>query len=304
MQKARTALLGILCVVVCATCIVLLAMTVTLRDQVQAMQTSVDSLSSQVESQNAYLQNSISEMGARLSQSLEEQGSLFSKVEARLSYQQGELVLTANVLPKEVVAGTTYLLTLENDSQSVNMTSDGKNWTGTLRLEPAAEFTPVVVIQSASGARQEALDTLYPDNILAVEGDSIWSWNRSETGSAPQNQSDNILYLALVPNGDGPVASPSDLDRVVLTIQDDSGAVLEAMDITATEAPEGDTRLWYMADLSAYMEEETCSIHLYITLETVSGLTLSDPSNESASYAQDPQGSSSGSGNLSFSPQW
>lgn len=300
-KHIRSILVGILCLLVA----VLIAMTLSLREDVAQLQHAVEELSTDIDSQSAYLQNSISEMGNRLTQDLAEQGSLFSKVEAQLSYQKGELVLTASVLPKEVVAGTSYLLTLENTAQSVEMVSDGKTWSGTLKLSPSAEFTPVVVEQSSAGARQEALDTLYPDNILAIEGSSIWSWNLDEMGpTAEQQKAENVLYVTLVPNTDGPVRTAEDVSRLTLLVKDGNGATLEAMDMSAMDAPDGDTRLWYQADLSAYMEQESCSIHLYTTLETSSGLTLCDASNEAASYAKDGMGSSSGSGTISFSPQW
>lgn len=298
MQKVRTALLGVLCVVFCAACLVLLSVTFSLRAEVSTLQRTVDALSDEVERQNAYVQNSISEMGDRLSQDLAEQASLFSSVKAQLSYQDGKLVLTADVLPKEVVAGTTYLLTLEDTDQSVNMISDGKSWQGTLSLEPASEFTPVVVVQSASGARQEALDTLYPDSILAVSGECTWSMD------APQANTDGLLlYVALTPSAGGPVTGPEDVARLSLTVRDDNGTALETVEMTAAPAPSEDTRLWYQADLSNYLEQESCSIHLYATLETSSGLSLAD-CNESASYSRDKNSSSAGTSSLSFSPQW
>ncbi|MBM6871126.1 hypothetical protein [Pseudoflavonifractor phocaeensis] len=298
MQKARTALLGILCVIFCATCLVLLSMVFTMRQDIAALQASVDTLSDQMESQNAYVQNSISEMGNQLAQNLAEQSSLFSRVEAQLSYQSGKLVLTASVLPKEVVEGTTYLLTLADTSQSAEMISDGQSWSASLQLEPASAFTPVVVERRATGARQESLDTLYPDNILAVRGESIWSWDTLHA-----SQDEQALYVVLTPSADGPVSGAADVAALVLTVTDDNGVILEERDMELQEAPQSDTRLWYRADLSDYLEQPSCSIHLYTTLKTTSGLSLAD-SNESASFAQTEASSSSGTGVISFSPRW
>lgn len=298
MQKARTAFLGILCVVFCATCLVLLSMIFTLRQEISDLQSSVTTLSEQVESQNAYMQNSISEMGDRLAQDLAEQSSLFSRVEATLSYQGGKLVLTASVLPKEVVEGTTYLLTLADTAQSTQMHSDGQTWSAVLSLDPASEFTPVIVEQRAAGARQEALDTLYPDNILAVSGESMFS---KDLPHPPQEE--QALYVALTPSADGPVAQADDVASLSLTLTDDDGAFLAELAMAPVEAPEGDTRLWYRADLSAYFQQESCSVHLYVTLKTTGGLSLTD-SNEAASFSYDQDSSSYGTGMISFSPQW
>ena len=279
----------------------LLLLVLTLR-QVSALREEVDGLQDRLSRMEQGLTDEISGIDNAVRRTLEAQGSLFSDAAAQLDYRDGALVLTASVLPKEV--GADEILTLSAGGVSVPMTAgaDG-TYTGTLTLPLVQELTPTVAFTSPAGTRQEALDSLWTDDVLTVDGES--TYNTGDGGVT-------TVYVGLSPDPSGPVADRADAASLTLEVVDaPTGIPLGTVDMEPAQSPgqggsTGSTTqavnanaLWYAADVSEYVQGEDYDLEFRAVLTTAGGLELTDP-NPVVTLQQN----SGSSGDVDFSPAW
>ena len=132
-----------------------------------------------------------------LQEGLEREASLFSRAETSLSYDNGMLVLEAAVVPKELRAGETALLTLDT-GESAPLTDDGTGWLrGSLSCSVQEQLVPVVTLSTQESTRREALPEMWTEELLTYQGTSQWACDAEGL--------DSILMVTLKPyHRDGP----------------------------------------------------------------------------------------------------
>lgn len=141
----------------------LLAANFQLGGQVSSLQGSVNTLESQLNG----VTDQLNALSGTLSDQLQRAGSLLSRSDAALSYEDKGFRLTVSVVPKEVRAGES--LSLWVGAQSAPLTLSGSAYTGALALPMANNYTPVVRFTSPAGERREALATVYAGEALSAK---------------------------------------------------------------------------------------------------------------------------------------
>lgn len=255
-----------------AALVLLLGMNWFLLDQVGGLRQELDSLRSSLGAIGQEDRDVLSRQEEILRESLAQEASLFSRAETELSYENGMLVLEAAVVPKELRAGETALLTLDT-GESVPLTDEGSGWLrGRLPCSVREEVVPVVTLSGGERVRREVLPGLWAEELLSCYGMTQWA---DETGG-PQN----ILLVTLKP-GQGPSAlQPEAVWVEVRHAVLDSGAPGSlAGRVQALQGAEGT----WTADLGEYLGEGgQYDYACYLTVQMEGGLELtsSDPAAE------------------------
>lgn len=207
-----------------------------------------------------------------LQEGLEREASLFSRAETSLSYDNGMLVLEAAVVPKELRAGETALLTLDT-GESAPLTDDGTGWLrGSLSCSVQEQLVPVVTLSTQESTRREALPELWTEELLTYQGTSQWACDAEGL--------DSILMVTLKPyHRDGPRQVAEVWVEVRYAALDPEAPGSLAGRVQAVQDAEGTWR----ADLGDHIVKgETYDYACYLTVELEGGLELTslDPAAE------------------------
>ena len=207
-----------------------------------------------------------------LQEGLEREASLFSRAETSLSYDNGMLVLEAAVVPKELRAGETALLTLDT-GESATLTDDGTGWLrGRLTCSLREELAPVVTLSTQESTRREALPEMWTEELLTYQGTSQWACDAEGL--------DSILMVTLKPyHRDGPRQVAEVWVEVRYAALDPEAPGSLAGRVQAVQDAEGTWR----ADLGDHIVKgETYDYACYLTVELEGGLELTslDPAAE------------------------
>lgn len=242
-----------------------------LQDKVDQLSQQVNSLSHQLVDARYDLSDDI----GTLRRDLEAEASLFSATETDLAYENGMLALRVAVVPKELSAGETAVVSLAT-GESTALTDDGSGrLTGVLTCSPQESLEPVVTLTAGAVTRREILPTLWTNEFFTMKGESQWgtvngtsSKVLSLTFSAPENS-------ALQP---GTVAVEV---RSAILDPSDQGSLLGTVE--AVRQADGS----WQADLSQYLGREggyeyafwltlvtTHDFDLWLSTTTGEGLTL------------------------------
>lgn len=293
-----------------AAFLLLAAATFRLGSQVGDLKNQVDSLQSSLTQMESSLRRDISGISSSVQAALEEQASLFAATDTRLTYADGQLVLTVSVRPKELGAEETLSLSANGFSAPMAAGADG-SYTATLSLPLAGEVDPVVTFLSAAGTRQVELGPLGTSSVLTVRGSSVLDWG---------DDNDTVwIYVGLTPDSAGAVAGAEDVASLTLQVIDNGaaaqgGALLGTVPLTlsappAEDAPLADPEaakdalLWYAADVSGYTRGKTCNLSFRAEPTTAGGLVLTD-TNMTASFQKTGVNSGGNYGDFSLSPDW
>lgn len=207
-----------------------------------------------------------------LQEGLEREASLFSRAETSLSYDNGMLVLEAAVVPKELRAGETALLTLDT-GESAPLTDDGTGWLrGSLSCSVQEQLVPVVTLSTQESTRREALPEMWTEELLTYQGTSQWACDAEGL--------DSILMVTLKPyHRDGPRQVAEVWVEVRYAALDPEAPGSLAGRVQAVQDAEGTWR----ADLGDHIVKgETYDYACYLTVELEGGLELTslDPAAE------------------------
>lgn len=207
-----------------------------------------------------------------LQEGLEREASLFSWAETSLSYDNGMLVLEAAVVPKELRAGETALLTLDT-GESAPLTDDGTGWLrGSLSCSVQEQLVPVVTLSTQESTRREALPEMWTEELLTYQGTSQWACDAEGL--------DSILMVTLKPyHRDGPRQVAEVWVEVRYAALDPEAPGSLAGRVQAVQDAEGTWR----ADLGDHIVKgETYDYACYLTVELEGGLELTslDPAAE------------------------
>ena len=207
-----------------------------------------------------------------LQEGLEREASLFSRAETSLSYDNGMLVLEAAVVPKELRAGETALLTLDT-GESAPLTDDGTGWLrGSLSCSVQEQLVPVVTLSTQESTRREALPELWTEELLTYQGTSQWACDAEGL--------DSILMVTLKPyHRDGPRQVAEVWVEVRYAALDPEAPGSLAGRVQAVQDAEGTWR----ADVGDHIVKgETYDYACYLTVELEGGLELTslDPAAE------------------------
>ena len=207
-----------------------------------------------------------------LQEGLEREASLFSRAETSLSYDNGMLVLEAAVVPKELRAGETALLTLDT-GESAPLTDDGSGWLrGSLSCSVQEQLVPVVTLSTQESIRREALPEMWTEELLTYQGTSQWACDAEGL--------DSILMVTLKPyHRDGPRQVAEVWVEVRYAALDPEAPGSLAGRVQAVQDAEGTWR----ADLGDHIVKgETYDYACYLTVELEGGLELTslDPAAE------------------------
>ena len=207
-----------------------------------------------------------------LQEGLEREASLFSRAETSLSYDNGMLVLEAAVVPKELRAGETALLTLDT-GESAPLTDDGTGWLrGRLTCSLREQLVPVVTLSTQESTRREALPEMWTEELLTYQGTSQWACDAEGL--------DSILMVTLKPyHRDGPRQVAEVWVEVRYAALDPEAPSSLAGRVQAVQDAEGTWR----ADLGDHIVKgETYDYACYLTVELEGGLELTslDPAAE------------------------
>lgn len=207
-----------------------------------------------------------------LQEGLEREASLFSRAETSLSYDNGMLVLEAAVVPKELRAGETALLTLDT-GESAPLTDDGTGWLrGSLSCSVQEQLVPVVTLSTQESTRREALPEMWTEELLTYQGTSQWACDAEGL--------DSILMVTLKPyHRDGPRQVAEVWVEVRYAALDPEAPSSLAGRVQAVQDAEGTWR----ADLGDHIAKgETYDYACYLTVELEGGLELTslDPAAE------------------------
>lgn len=207
-----------------------------------------------------------------LQEGLEREASLFSRAETSLSYDNGMLVLEAAVVPKELRAGETALLTLDT-GESAPLTDDGTGWLrGSLSCSVQEQLVPVVTLSTQESTRREALPEMWTEELLTYQGTSQWACDAEGL--------DSILMVTLKPyHRDGTRQVAEVWVEVRYAALDPEAPGSLAGRVQAVQDAEGTWR----ADLGDHIAKgETYDYACYLTVELEGGLELTslDPAAE------------------------
>lgn len=207
-----------------------------------------------------------------LQEGLEREASLFSRAETSLSYDNGMLVLEAAVVPKELRAGETALLTLDT-GESAPLTDDGTGWLrGSLSCSVQEQLVPVVTLSTQESTRREALPEMWTEELLTYQGTSQWACDAEGL--------DSILMVTLKPyHRDGTRQVAEVWVEVRYAALDPEAPGSLAGRVQAVQDAEGTWR----ADLGDHIVKgETYDYACYLTVELEGGLELTslDPAAE------------------------
>lgn len=254
-----------------------------------ALQDKVDQLSQQISTLSDQLVDTrydlSDEIGA-LRRDLEDEVSLFSTAETDLGYKNGALTLAVTVVPKELRAGETALVSLST-GETADLTDDGSGrLSGVLTCSLRASLEPVVTLTAGETQRREILPTLWTDELFTIKGDSDW------TGGVKNRE--DLLSITLY----SPENSALEVERVTVEVRSAILEVVEGVLVDTVEAVRQDDGSW-QADIRNFIEDrEEYNYDFWIAADTKEGITLRSD-NGVASCEKD--GTSSGWGSGSFS---
>lgn len=254
-----------------------------------ALQDKVDQLSQQISTLSNQLVDTrydlSDEIGA-LRRDLEDEVSLFSTAETDLGYKNGALTLAVTVVPKELRAGETALVSLST-GETADLTNDGSGrLSGVLTCSLRASLEPVVTLTAGETQRREILPTLWTDELFTIKGDSDW------TGGVKNRE--DLLSITLY----SPENSALEVERVTVEVRSAILEVVEGVLVDTVEAVRQDDGSW-QADIRNFIEDrEEYNYDFWIAADTKEGITLRSD-NGVASCEKD--GTSSGWGSGSFS---
>lgn len=237
---------------------VLLGMNASLLAQVEGLSKEVDALQRGLQYLWRESSAALDRQETALREELERGASLFDQAETALEYRDGQLVLEAAVVPKELRAGETVLLTLDT-GESVPLTGDGTGWLrGRLACSLREEVTPAVTLRTGESTRQEVLPSLWTAEVLSMEYQTEWESEGSDT----------ILQITLSQKSLG-------AEEVWVEIRD---AILDPEDpgslVGRVQAVQEEPDLW-KADLGAYLVEgEDYDYACHLGVRTEGGLEL------------------------------
>lgn len=254
-----------------------------------ALQDKVDQLSQQISTLSDQLVDTrydLSDEIGTLRRDLEDEVSLFSTAETDLGYKNGALTLAVTVVPKELRAGETALVSLST-GETADLTDDGSGrLSGVLTCSLRASLEPVVTLTAGETQRREILPTLWTDELFTIKGDSDW------TGGVKNRE--DLLSITLY----SPENSALEVERVTVEVRSAILEVVEGVLVDTVEAVRQDDGSW-QADIRNFIEDrEEYNYDFWVAVDTREGITLRSD-NGVASCEKD--GTSSGWGSGSFS---
>lgn len=257
-----------------------------LQDKVDQLSQQVSSLSNQLVDTRYDLSDDI----GTLRRDMDEENSLFSSVETRLTYANGKLALRVTVVPRESSDRETAFATLST-GESVPLVEDGSGrLTGVLTCPLRESLEPVVILTDGETTRREVLPTLWTNELFTVWGDC--DWEEDEDGRS------DLLRLEV----DAPDAADLRLQTLTVEVRfsvlDPAAPGSLVGNVAAVRGSDGS----WTADIRQYLDtEEEYSYYFWLTAVAEGGLPLRSEQSV-ADCQQNGQGNSWGAGGFTLIP--
>lgn len=240
-------------------------------------QNNIQSLRNDVRNVNS----AISGQEHNIQELLTKQASLFSKTSLNYALQGNQLAVTMQAIPKELKNNETLIARITANGKTYQQTMDADHQ-ATLLIDSVEPIQPSLIIQSANGVRQEALQEEYPLQYLTIPLDCGWEDTKLDIYLTPQQatlplQSKDIAKVeCIVVNGGA---------MEIINSRTPESAAEQAAPMEAGKIPEGDvvaaafinedSPLHYQADFSDYLDRKDQILYeIYLVVTSKDGMTF------------------------------
>lgn len=240
-------------------------------------QNNIQSLRNDVRNVNS----AISGQEHNIQELLTKQASLFSKTSLNYALQGNQLAVTMQAIPKELKNNETLIARITANGKTYQQTMNADHQ-ATLLIDPVEPIQPSLIIQSANGVRQEALQEEYPLQYLIIPLDCGWEDTKLDIYLTPQQatlplQAKDIAKVeCIVVNGGA---------MEIINSRTPESAAEQAAPMEAGKIPEGDvvaaafinedSPLHYQADFSDYLDRKDQILYeIYLVVTSKDGMTF------------------------------
>lgn len=240
-------------------------------------QNNIQSLRNDVRNVNS----AISGQEHNIQELLTKQASLFSKTSLNYALQGNQLAVTMQAIPKELKNNETLIARITANGKTYQQTMNADHQ-ATLLIDPVEPIQPSLIIQSANGVRQEALQEEYPLQYLIIPLDCGWEDTKLDIYLTPQQatlplQAKDIAKVeCIVVNGGA---------MEIINSRTPESAAEQAVPMEAGKIPEGDvvaaafinedSPLHYQADFSDYLDRKDQILYeIYLVVTSKDGMTF------------------------------
>ncbi len=245
-------------------------------------QNNIQSLRNDVRNVNS----AISGQEHNIQELLTKQASLFSKTSLNYALQGNQLAVTMQAIPKELKNNETLIARITANGKTYQQTMDADHQ-ATLLIDPVEPIQPSLIIQSANGVRQEALQEEYPLQYLIIPLDSGWEDTKLDIYLTPQQatlplQAKDIAKVECIVVNGGAMEivnsrtpeSAAEQAVPAPTAQMEAGKIPEG-DVVAAVSINEDSPLHYQADFSDYLERKDQILYeIYLVVTSKDGMTF------------------------------
>lgn len=234
-SNLKTAALLLILLLLCAN---LLFMYQT-KQELARLNNNYSATYNQMQSGLANLQYQVQNNYNSVENLLKEGQSFLSDSSVDFTLQNHQLLVTMRAVPKELKSGETLFARVEAGGKTYEQATDA-DYQAVLAVDMAEEITPVFVIRSDAGVRQESLDSIYVTDRFIVPFQSTWldsleSSSGATTGldSIPLSKGKHVLSMRIQLNETSPLFTREDIETasfVVLSTSamEESGSLPEA----------------------------------------------------------------------------
>lgn len=261
----------------------LLLTNLQLSRQVKELRGQLSSAEDRISLEVRRVQSLVDGEYSRIQTLLSDSASLFSKAETALAYENGQLVYTASVIPKEVRTGETLALSVDGVAEPVEMTWEQDYYSAHVALPLKEEINATVVFRAQEGTRMEVLPTLNSRDMLSLDYNTDWV----PSGGDHMAEYGELLYVELYPDIITP-AQLGDAQMVCVIVDGVIGTEVGRVDLSPTEGTHG---YQYQANLAEYLGlKGEYSIRLEVILP--GGLRLTESGSAAAGFRSSETGTS------------
>lgn len=282
----------------------------SLNKKVETLQSELQERAMGLSEQSSQLSNHLNNVKDTLLDRISAGDSLFTEQSTDIAYENGKLLLSIRVLPKEWSQGDTVMLSLDTEGgpfqQEAAANADG-SFSAVFAIDPCETLTPRAAVITGGRTYQEVLPAVSTYEALRFSYDSFWGLNRRDT---EEENRDTNFYVVFYPHEEGGALPVQNADAIDLVIQGPSGVVRGRIPMTPLEAidpesfsgyvKEGVDHAWYAADLEAYLQDDT-EFNVLVEVTLAGGLSYRE---EVADYRSTAQNSSYSAGGGSLYPQF
>ena len=245
-------------------------------------QNNIQSLRNDVRNVNS----AISGQEHNIQELLTKQASLFSKTSLNYALQGNQLAVTMQAIPKELKNNETLIARITANGKTYQQTMNADHQ-ATLLIDPVEPIQPSLIIQSANGVRQEALQEEYPLQYLIIPLDCGWEDTKLDIYLTPQQatlplQAKDIAKVECIVVNGGAMEiinsrtpeSAAEQAVPAPTAPMEAGKIPEG-DVVAAAFINEDSPLHYQADFSDYLDRKDQILYeIYLVVTSKDGMTF------------------------------